>query len=286
MNNLNLHILSPSKNTKRFFGVDYFMNILSGYNETFKYYSTSLDANPVYLPGPTTMLEEKYRFLEAELATKEKGSIIGIQANPDIYKGLDSLKRIIDLLTKFDMGLYIETTSTKIIDDFELLKVFSEDHPLLIAISSTASTIDSKLFEHDIKIDNTIKIIQKARSYKLNVGLLVKPIVPFINDKPADFKVLIEKAITAGTSYIYPSFSLKFDSKKIKEFYNIIDLEFPELMNKFHDLYGYKTTWESKNASELKKNYVIICRKNKVLYAMKDIINLYKPDLNIQMKLF
>ncbi|XMB72406.1 hypothetical protein RJI07_00520 [Mycoplasmatota bacterium WC30] len=286
MNNLSLHILSPNKNTKRFFGVDYFMNILSGHNNTFKYYSTSLDANPVYKPGPITILEEKYQFLENELASKEKGSIIGLLANPDIYQGVDSLKVIIDILTKYEMGLYLETTSEKIIEDFELLEKFSENHSLLIAVPCATNSINSKLFGSELHIDKTVKILQKAKNYKLNVGLIVKPIIPFINDNTTNFKALIEKAISAGVNFIYPSFSLKFDSKKLKEFYDVIDIEFPELMNKYHDLYGHKTTWESQNISELKKNFVIICRKNKVLYAMKDIINLYKPDLNIQLKLF
>ena len=73
MDSINLHILTPNKQTNRFFGVDYFMNILTGSNELFKYYSTTLDYNPVYKEGPVTFLQEMLTFLELELIQKPKG---------------------------------------------------------------------------------------------------------------------------------------------------------------------------------------------------------------------
>ncbi len=286
MEHLSLHILTPNKNKKRFFGVDYFMNILTGYNPKFKYYATSIDSNSVYEEGPITLHDERYDRLDMELSMKESGSIIGLQNNPDIYDGLDSLSRILSILEKYEMGLYIETTSLKIIDDLDLLAQYAKNHPLLIAIPAAVVDIESELFGETLKIDHAAKIISKCNHFNLNVGLLIKPVIPYVNDQLDQFVVLMDKALHAGAKFIYPSFSLRFDSRKIKDFYDVIDLEFPEYMVKYYDLFGQKTTWESEQASELKKSYVIICRKNKVLYAMKDIINSYKPDLNIQLKLF
>ncbi|MBI9008643.1 MAG: hypothetical protein JEZ05_01315 [Tenericutes bacterium] len=286
MDNIYLHLLRANKQPKRFFGVDYFMNILKGSNPLFQYYSTTLDANPVYKEEPISFLKETYHFLEEELSSKEKGSIIGIQNNPDFYDGIESIDKILELLDKYEMGLYLETTSMKIVNDLELLKAFSLKHPLLVAVPCATTEINSKLLSKELLADNGIKIIQKCSNAGILTGLLVKPIIPAINDSVADFVKILELSINAGVHFIYLSASLKFDSKKIKAFYDIIDIEFPENMVKFREEFGYKTTWESKNLPELKKNFVIACKKNKVLYAMKDIINLYKPDLNIQLKLF
>ncbi len=286
MENIYLHILTPNKHLKRFFGVDFFMNILTGSNPLFKYYSTTLDANPVYKTGPITFLDEMYDFLETELSNKPKGSIIGIQSNPDIYSGLKSLDRIIELLDKYEMGLYLETNSTKVIKDIPLLKAFSEKRPLLVSVACATTEIKSKLLGDRYLADNGMKIVQKLTNSNILTGTLIKPIIPAVNDGLEDFTKILDMAINAGVDFIYPSLSLKFDSQKIKAFYDIIDIEFPENMVKYHEQFGYKTTWESKNLPELKKNFVIVCKKNKVLYAMKDIINLYKPNLNIQLKLF
>jgi DNA repair photolyase len=286
MDNIYLHILTPNKYQKRFFGVDFFMNILTGSNPLFKYYSTTLDANPVYKSGPVNYMDEILDFLESELSTKPRGSIIGIQNNPDIYKGLKSLSNILDLLVKYEMGLYLETTSQNILNDIEILKAFSKKQPLLVAIPCATTKINSKLIGKELKADNAMKIISKLTNAEIKTGVLIKPIIPSVNDNLEDFMSLIERAIAASVDFIYPSLSLKFDSKKIRAFYDIIDIEFPEKMVKFQEEFGYKTTWESKMLPDLKKNFVIECKKNKVLYAMKDVINLYKPDLNIQLKLF
>ncbi len=280
------HILAPNKNKNRFFGVDYFMNILTGYNPSYQYFATSLDANPVYEEGPIQFYRERLDVLEEELSNKERGSIIGILNNPDIYEGVESIICILAILEKYEMGLYLETTSLRLLNDLDLLVEFSKKLPLLIAIPVATVNMDSMLFGDHLKIDHAAKIIQKASNAGLNIGLLIKPVIPFVNDQLDEFTTIIEKAIHAGSKFIYPSFSLRFDSKKIKDFYDVIDREFPELVVKYHDLFGQKTIWESEYSSQLKKNYVIMCRKNKVLYAMKDIVNSYKPDLNIQLKLF
>jgi len=286
MNNVFLHILVPNKETTKFFGVDYFLNILSGANPLMKYYSTSLDHDPVYRSGPITLLPEMYDFLEIELSNRVSGSIIGIQANPDIYEGVDSLRRLLASLEKFSMGLFLETSSPKLVEDLPKLKAFATKLPLMLAIPVATIDNKSRLFSPDIRLDNTVKLLQKAKASGLKAGFIVKPLIPFINDSQTEFMEIIEKGIAAGADFIYPAFSIKFDSRKIKEFYDIIDMEYPENMIKYRDIYGMKFVWESQNTTELKKGFVITCRKNKVEYAMKDIINLYKPDLNIQLKLF
>ncbi len=285
MNNLNLHILTPNKYKNRFFGVDYFLNFLNGNNPSYRYYSTSIDQNPVFKSDIITFFPEMYDFLETELSTKDP-AIIGIQNNPDIYSGIDSIEKILNILKKYKMGLYLETTSLKLINDLPLLESFSKEFPLLISIPTTVLSSDSALLDNNIDVETAIKLVQKIKSSNINSGLLIKPVIPYINDNINDFIQLLKKAVLSSADFIYPSFSIKFDSKKIKAFYDIIDIGYPELMNIFKDKYGMKFVWESPNILDLKKNFVILCKKNKILYAMKDIINLYKPDLNIQLKLF
>lgn len=286
MDNLSLHILRPNKSKSRYFGVDYFLNIASGHQPEFKYLSTPIDPNPVYKSGPISMHPDMYHFLEQELMTKEKGSIIGIFANPDIYEAVGSISPILNLLEKYEMGLFLETTSTKILDDLKYLEEFSEKCSLLIGITVCMGDIKSELFRNQCEVDSAIRIMQKLRQNNLSAGFITKPFIPYVNDDVVEFKAFLEKAAECNAVFVYPTFQINFDSKKIKAFYDVIDLEYPELMIKMRDAYGFKTSWESPNASELKKQFIIICRKNKILYAMKDIINSYKPDINVQLKLF
>ncbi len=286
MDHLALHILRPNKNKSRFFGVDYFLSIASGHNPSFQYLSTPLDPNSVYKEGPISLHKDMYHFLEQELMTKEKGSIIGIFANPDIYKAIQSLDMIISLLEKYEMGLFIETSSDKILTDLNRLEQFSKNHPLLIAITINTGGSNSLLLNNQSEMEHLVKTVQKLRQAGLLAGFMAKPFIPYINDNVDDFIQFLNKAVDVDAAFVYPTFQINFDSLKIKECYNVIGLEFPELMIKLHEEYGFKTSWESKHVNELKKHFIIICRKNKVMYAMKDIIHSYKPDSNIQLKLF
>jgi len=167
MSTINLHLLSSNKNKKRYFGVDYFLNILSGSNPNFKYYSTPLDQNPVFQDGPISFQNEYYDFLNSELQNKDAGSIIGIQNNPDVYDGLDSLDKILKILANHKMGLYLETTSIKIINDLKILEKFGKNNPLLISIPSASCKRESKLYGKNHCFENTYKILSKIKNYDI-----------------------------------------------------------------------------------------------------------------------
>ena len=286
MDHLSLHILRPNKSKSRYFGVDYFLSMATGHQLQFHYLSTPLDPNPIFKTGPISLHPDMFHFLDQELSTKEKGSIIGIFANPDIYDAIDSISSILTLLEKYEMGLFLETNSSNILNDIPALVAFQKKQPLLIGITVSMQTEDSKLIKTSSEVDQTIKIMQKLRQNSLRAGFIAKPFIPFINDDVLSFQTFLDKAVDSNAVFVYPTFQINFDSRKIKAFYDTIDLEYPELMIKMRDAYGFKTSWESPNASELKKRFIIICRKNKILYAMKDIINSYKPDINVQLKLF
>ncbi len=287
MDYINSHILTPNKSTKRYFGVDFFLDLLCGSNEQFKYYSTNLDYEGTYKPFETHALtDDYYKALDHDLKTKASQKIIGIVRNPDIYTVIDSIKPILDLLDAHNCGLFLETSNLKILDDLEALETFSKKHPLLIAISISTNSIHSKLFGSDLLYKNGNNILRGLSESTLNYGVLIKPIIPLINDDLEGFKQILSLAVTENAQFIYPALSIKFDNDKLKEFYDIIDLEFPQNIVKYHELYGYKSTWESPYLAELKKEFVIVCKRHKVLYSMKDIIGSYKEEKTEQMKLF
>jgi DNA repair photolyase len=231
-------------------------------------------------------MKDSLRFLATELSEVPTGAIIGIQPNPDIYQGLDSIGSILDLLIEYNLGLYLETTSLKLIDDLPLLKAFATNHPLLIAVHVATLQCESRLLGDDLSIKHATKIISRFSTEEIQIGAIIKPIIPLINDDVDDFVLLIEQLIKLNIDFLYTTRSIRFDSNKIKAFYDAIDTEFPELMKQYKEIYGHKLVWESPKADALKKQFVILSKKARIAYAMKDIINLYKPDLNVQLKLF
>jgi len=287
MAQLNFKVLTANRYKNKFFGVDYFANLCDGSHHTFKYFSSSVDELAIFKDEMVSLSKLKLEIFKTEISNLESGKIIGIFQNPDLYDTIDSIKFIIEELEKYGLGLFLETNSEKIIDDINVLSEFSKKFPLLIAIPiSTFNDMKFKIFGKNTSLDACSKLLQKLIDADLNVGIILKPIIPKINDDIEDLERIIDKAHSLNIKYIYPSFTLHFDSFKLKNFYDIIEKEKPELKNYYFDKFGYKYSWESDNLSELKKTLVFNSKKRDIKYAMKDIINLYRDDSYIQLKLF
>lgn len=287
MNNPNVKVLTLNKNRIKFFGVDYFANFYDGSHPTFKYFASSIDELMIYRDEMIGFNQYKYDLFKMEIRNIEEKSIVGFFQNPDIYQDLDSIDFILEDLKSCGLGLFLETNSEKILNDLEKLKEFQKTNPLLIAIPiNSFQNIEVSFFEKQASLEVMSKVIHKLTDSNLNVGLIFKPLIPRLNDEVSELEKIIDKADSLNVNFIYPSFTLYFDSYKLKNFYDIIEKERPELRNFYFDKYGQKLSWESQNLNELKKVLVFNSKKSKIKYAMKDIINIYRDDTYTQLKLF
>ena len=282
-----IKVLTINKNTSKFFGVDYFASLYDGSYPTFKYFATSIDELMIFKDEMVNFNEAKFQVFKTKISEIKEKSIIGFFQNPDIYHSLDSISVILDELKRYNLGLFIETNSEKILNDLDALKEFSKTQALLIAVPiNSYQGIDISFLEKQATLEYMSKTIHKLVDANLNIGLIFKPLIPRINDELEELEKIIDKSNNLGVNFIYPSFTLYFDSYKIKNFYDIIEKERPELKNFFFDKFGLKYSWESQNLSELKKILVFNSKKSKIKYAMKDIIDLYRDDAYTQLKLF
>ncbi len=287
MNNPNQKVLTLNKNRIKFFGVDYFANFYDGSQSTFKFFASSIDELMIYHDEMVSFNQYKYELFKMEIRNIEEKSIIGLFQNPDVYRDLESIDFILEDLKNSGLGLFLETNSEKILNDIEILKEFQKTNPLLIAIPINSNkSINVSFFEKQANLEAMSKVIHKLTDSNLNVGLIFKPLIPRLNDDVEELKKIIDKADGLNVNFIYPSFTLYFDSYKLKNFYDIIEIERPELRNFYFDKYGQKLSWESQNLNELKKMLVFNSKKSKIKYAMKDIISLYRDDTYTQLKLF
>ncbi len=287
MENLTIKTLIPNNNHTKYFGVDYFANIYDGSNPSFRYFSSSIDPIMNYKEESISFNEIKYSYFTQELRNIEPNKIIGFFQNPCLYSNLKSIDFILDELDRLKLGLFLETNSENILNDIERLIAFGKKRPLLIALPIYSfQEIEMSFFSNMKSYTRIQKIINCLKSADINFGVVVKPIIPKINDLLSNFERIIKSATVDGQDFIYPSFTLYFDSFKIHNFYDIINIEKSELMNYFFDNFGQKYNWESENIQELKKIFVFSTKKNKINYAMKDIINLYRESDYTQLKLF
>lgn len=274
---LNTASLIPNRNKGKFFGIDYYANICYGSNHVFNYLATPQDFYPLANNDKPISSKVKQANFFNQLENFKEKTYFGFFQNPDIYKCKSSIKDIIAKLKTTNHGLYIETNSLNILNDLTEFEDFSKTNPFLLGIPiASLAPLEFSFINENANIKTLEPLIKTLNKLQIKYGFLIKPIIPYINDDINNFKTLLKKLISFNPYYIYPSFSLNFDSKKLNNFYEVIDREKSELKPLYYDNYGYKKIWHSNNIEELKKTFIFVLRKTKIKYRMQDIINLYK----------
>jgi len=286
---LNASTLIRNRQKDKFFGIDYYANICHGSNKMYNYLSTPLDFFPLAnhkMPSKSSVREKEFIKNIGEFSEQK---IFGFFANPDVYDCHESIQSMIERLKDHGHGLFIETHSLNLINDMDALNDFNRSCPLMIGIPvASIKTVDLSIIDQlelDKKIDKLVKALHKA---EIPFGFILKPVIPYINDDTDDFEDLLKSLIDLSPSFIYPTFSINFDSKKLNQFYDLIDREKSALKSLYFDEYGYKKSWMSPYAEELKKTFIFNIKKTKIAYSMKQIIQLYKDkqQLSEQISLF
>jgi len=285
---LNADSLIRNRHKDKFFGIDYYANICFGSNPMLKYLSTPLDFFPLSNEKPPMVAKQREEALFKRMEQFDEQKIIGLYDNPDVYQCHESIANIIEKASECHHGLFIITSSLNLLHDIEQLRAFNQHQPLLIALP-IGGMKDLKISALcDYHRYKQIETLSKALlKHHISFGYIIKPVIPYVNDDVDQFKTFLARLISHQPSFIYPTFSITFDSKKLNHFYELIDHELPELKSRYFDEYGYKKSWMSPNASQLKRTFIFEIKKTKIAYSMKQIIDLYKTSSNLkQMALF
>lgn len=286
-------ILFPNKQPHRFFAIDFFASLYQGSQLNFRYLASLSDPIQFYDESEIRPKANALAVVQAELQEKPEGSIIGFFQNPDPYNPIEKnqqlMRETLEIIYQKKLGVYIETSSDVIIRDFDLLKKIKSQAQVTIAIpiSNSIDLMTEKLEGISAsKFSDRIRLLHKCKEAGLLSGVLLKPIVPYMNDATENIMTIIDKAKDAGCDFIYPSFVITMDELQKNRFYELINKDFPGLKNIYMDRYGFKNSWSSPFQQNLKKEFVFACKKNKIKYGMKEIIFEIKPSKNEQFKLF
>lgn len=286
-------ILTPNKNPHRFFAVDFYANLFEGSHPSFQFFGSLVDPYQTYSDDAVVPKEEGMEVIQRELLCITPNNIIGFYQNPDPYNDAEKdallMKRTLEIIRLAGLGVFIETTSDLILRDLSILQEIAQKSPVVVAIpiGNSTDTIQEKFEADSFKNYHArIKLIHKIKDAGLTVGVILKPIIPFMNDNVENILQIVEDASVAGADFIYPGFVLSMESDQRLLFYEMVDEYFPGLKNIYMDRFGSKKTWTSTTLPSLKKEFVFSCKKKKIAFGMKDITNLYKPNKIEQFKLF
>jgi len=280
---------------KWWFGVKYNMNLYRGCSHGCIYCDSRSDCYRIDNFDKVKPKKDALLIFESELMRKkDRGGVIGIGAMSDSYnpleKKLELTRGALKLIDKYGYGLSLETKSTLIERDIDILKSINKKNNVIVKFTITcADDLLSKKIEPYTNVSSErFALLKKISEEGICVGILLMPLLPYINDTVLNIKEIVRLSYENGAKFIYPSFGVTLRDNQRDYFYEKLDELYPNLKNKYIREYGLSYECRSRNYKELSKVFQEECNKYGLLYKMKDIIELYHCNDKIvqQMTLF
>lgn len=264
------------------FGTDYNMNIYRGCSHGCIYCDSRSDCYHVERFDEVRAKENSALLLEKELSSKKKTGVIGTGAMSDPYnpfeKTYELTREALKVINRNEFGVAIATKSDLISRDIDILKAIMAHSPVLAKITVTAAQdeLSRKVEPHAPTSSERFKAIEALAKEGVFVGVLLMPVLPFIEDNTENIEAIIKMACDSGAKFIYPGFGVTLRQNQRDYYYNALDKTFPGMKSKYIQSFGEAYSCASPNAKVLYQLLKKQCEEKGMLYKMKDIISAYK----------
>lgn len=272
-------ILTRSKNTS-WFGSEYNMNLYRGCCHGCLYCDSRSDCyqNPDF--DTVKVKADALRILRDNLASKVKKGVVATGAMSDPYNPFERQQLVtrhsLQLLDAYGFGVAIATKGDLITRDTDLLADISMHSPVIckITITTTDSQLAAKIEPHAPSPASRLAAIEKLAAAGIFTGVLLMPVLPFLQDTDESVLAVVEHAYQAGARFIFPAFGVTMRAGQREYFLNKLDEAFPgeELGQRYRKTYGERYHCSSPRARHLWRLFCDACKQRGLLYEMQEIV--------------
>jgi DNA repair photolyase len=270
--------------TSCWFGINYNMNIYKGCCHGCIYCDSRSRCYQVDNFDTVRAKLDSTDMIDRELKSKIKKGVIGTGAMSDPYNPFEKKYKLtreaLKLIDKYRFGVAIDTKSSLITRDIDILKDIKDHSPTIAKI--TITTWDdkiSKIVEPNVSSSSErFESIRKLSESGIYTGILMGPMLPFIEDTKENVMGIVNLAYENGAKFISTHPGLTLRDNQREWYYNKLDEIFPNLKHKYIKTYGDRYDCLSPKYKELMYIFKEECAKKNILYKMEDIIDAYKKS--------
>jgi DNA repair photolyase len=279
------------------FGSNYNMNIYKGCSHGCIYCDSRSECYRVENFDEVRAKENALAIIEHDLKSKRKTGIVITGSMSDAYNPYEKEQELtrgaLKLIDKYVFGIVIDTKSDLVLRDMDLLLKIKEHSPAVV--NFTITTADDNLcrkIERNVPVTSErLTAIKRLSEAGIMTGILLMPILPFINDTKDNIIGIVRSVHANGAKFIYPgppsSFGVTLRQNQRDYFYEQLDKLFPGMKQKYIKTYGNTYVCNSPNVKLLWEEFKLECNRLGLMYDMDDIIlHINTCYLDPQLKLF
>ena len=276
------NIIFKVKKPNSWFGAEYNMNIYRGCTHGCIYCDSRSDC---YRNSEFDMIKVKEDALlkiRDDLKRKVLRGVVATGAMSDPYNPLEKelklTRNALELLNAFEFGVAIDTKSALVARDKDILCDIKEHSPVIVKMTiTTADANMCSLIEPNVAgSEERFAALKELSDSGIFCGVLLMPLLPFINDTEENVLRIVQSAGKAGAKFVYPFMGMTLRSGNREYYYEKLDEFFPGVKNKYMKQYVTRYQCTSLNAKRLWGVFKEACRQNGLLSDMQSIIHNYK----------
>ena len=288
-------IVTKTKSPSSWFGIDYNMNIYKGCCHGCIYCDSRSDCYGIEEFDRVRAKADALPIIRDELRRKRSSGVVGTGAMSDPYNPFERdlllTRHALELLDAFGFGAAIATKSDLLLRDLDILESIAEHSPVLCKITvTTADDALAKKIEPGVPSSSRrMEMIAGLSQRGLFAGILLMPLLPFLEDQEENVLSVIRMTREAGGKFIYPAFGMTLRGNQRAWYFRRLDELFPgqNLPAKYIRAYQNRYECPSPRAKTLWNLFCAECERQGILYRMKDIIHGYRGKYqNTQLHLF
>lgn len=274
------HILIRSKSTA-WFGTDHTVNLYRGCCHGCLYCDSRSDCyrNPDF--DRVTAKADALRILRDELARKVRPAFIAMGAMSDPYNPFEEelllTRHALELIDAYDCGVSVDTKSDLIVRDIDLYQSIQAHSPVIckLTITTVDEDLAAKVEPRAPSPARRLAAIRSLAQAGLFCGVLLMPVLPFLEDRPEQVLSVVDRSADAGAKFIYPGFGVTMRQGQREYFLRELDRAFPgeHLSRRYLARYGDRYRCPSPRARELWEVFAARCRERGLLYQMPHIVS-------------
>jgi DNA repair photolyase len=280
-------LLSHVKQPDPWFGLKYNMNLYRGCEHQCIYCDSRSECYRIENFSDVLVKVNAIELLRKELASKRVKGTIGTGSMNDPYmpleKRLNLTGRALAVMAEFRFPVHVITKSDLVLKDLDTL---GEINQVFAAVSFTITTTDDvlakKLEPGAPLVSERLKAMKTLSSRGIHTGIVMMPILPFIEDNEENIAQIVEKAREHGAAYVIPSFGMSLRDRQRAYYYDELDKLFPGLRRKYVRTFGNQYHCAAHNADRLAKVFGELCHQ----YGIATRIKHYAPETATQLSLF
>ena len=275
-------IVYKTKSPDSWFGLDYNMNIYRGCphgciycdSRSTCYQNTDFDTVKVK--------ENALQIIRDDLRRKVKTGVVASGSMSDPYNPLEEelklTRNALELINAFGFGASLCTKSPLVARDVDVLCDIKKHSPVIVNMSiTTADDNLCRLLEPGVEpTSERFKALRTLADNSIYCGLLMIPILPYINDNEENMREVLRMAKEAGAKFVYTYMGMTLRSGNREYYYDYLDEHFAGVREKYVKRYGLRYNIPSPNYKKLWDVFTAECERLGLLYDMKAIIHGYK----------